>query len=44
MVSNAVYLVWASGEVQPFNDPSTLNKRTEDGIAIGTRKVAEPVN
>jgi ACS family sodium-dependent inorganic phosphate cotransporter len=26
MVTNAVYIIWASGEVQPWNTPHLMNK------------------
>jgi ACS family sodium-dependent inorganic phosphate cotransporter len=28
-VTNVVYIIWASGEIQPFNDPHLLKKSNE---------------
>ncbi|XP_063699068.1 putative inorganic phosphate cotransporter isoform X2 [Culicoides brevitarsis] len=30
MVTNLIYVIWASGEVQPFNNPRLLNKSYEE--------------
>lgn len=34
MVTNLVYVIWASGEVQPFNTPHLLNKSYEEEGAV----------
>lgn len=31
-VTNVVYIIWASGEIQPFNDPELL-KRSKESLA-----------
>lgn len=51
MVTNLVYVLWASGEVQPFNTPHLLNKEEsadendtrEDSKSITSKKQIEYV-
>lgn len=36
-VTNLVYVLWASGEVQPFNTPHLINKAYEEEGAVTTK-------
>lgn len=37
MITNLVYVIWASGEVQPFNTPHLINKAYEEEGVVAAK-------